>query len=84
MTEKNFTNYFADWISAQAFPPGKQKALLAASELFSQQGYDATSTAQIAKKAGISEATILIPSRINSRPLIIPFKHYMVTCFLRI
>lgn len=50
MTEKNFTNYFADWISAQAFPPGKQKALLAASELFSQQGYDATSTAQIAKK----------------------------------
>lgn len=58
MTEKNFTNYFAEWISAQEFPPGKQKALLAASELFSQQGYDATSTAQIAKKAGISEATI--------------------------
>ena len=37
---------------------GQEKALLSAINLFAKQGYDATSTAQIAKNAGISEATI--------------------------
>jgi len=58
MITKNFESYFEDWIKAQSFPPGKSKALLSASQLFSQRGYDATSTAQIAKHAWVSEATI--------------------------
>lgn len=43
---------------ASSFPRGQKKTLLAAIELFSQQGFDGTSTAQIAEKAGVSQATI--------------------------
>ena len=39
-------------------PAGKKKTLIAATQLFSQQGYSGTSTAQIAEKAGVSQATI--------------------------
>lgn len=39
-------------------PKGKKNVLLSAIELFSRQGYAATSTAQIANKAGVSQATI--------------------------
>jgi len=39
-------------------PKGKKSALVAALELFSAQGFDGTSTVQIAERAGISQATI--------------------------
>ncbi len=39
-------------------PHGKKAALLAALKLFSTQGYDKTSTVQIAQDAGISQATV--------------------------
>lgn len=45
-------------IEEKKFPPGKKKTLLTAITLFSSQGFAATSTAQIAKQAGISEGTI--------------------------
>lgn len=41
-----------------AMPAGKKKVLLAAIHLFARQGFAATTTAQIAKKAGVSEGTI--------------------------
>ncbi len=58
MTTTNIDQHFATWVKEQDFQPAKQKALLAASQLFSTQGYAATSTAQIAKTAGIGEGTI--------------------------
>ncbi|MFC6261735.1 TetR/AcrR family transcriptional regulator [Levilactobacillus fujinensis] len=39
-------------------PKGKKAALVAAMELFSETGFDGTSTVQVAEKAGISQATI--------------------------
>lgn len=45
-------------IKKQNYPAGKTKTLLAAIKLFSQQGFAATSTAQIADTAGVSQGTI--------------------------
>ena len=45
-------------IAEEKMPNGKKKTLLTAIDLFSKQGYSATSTSQIAKEAGVSEATI--------------------------
>lgn len=45
-------------IEQEDIPKGKKKTLLAAIDLFGKQGYAATSTSQIAKEGGISEATI--------------------------
>ncbi|KRK63686.1 TetR family transcriptional regulator [Companilactobacillus tucceti DSM 20183] len=56
--ESNIFNNYRDWLDAQKMPKGKRSALLAGLELFAQNGYDGTSTAQIAEKAGISQATI--------------------------
>ena len=39
-------------------PPGKKKTLEAAIKLFAKQGYNGTSTLQIAKVAGVSQATV--------------------------
>lgn len=39
-------------------PPGKKRALATAIELFASQGFDGTSTLQIAAQAGVSQATI--------------------------
>ena len=49
---------FDSWLENAVMPPGKRKTLRAAAKLFSEQGYDRTSTAQIAKTAGISEGTV--------------------------
>lgn len=49
---------FKEQLESASMPPGQRKAMLAAIKLFSEQGYHATSTAQIAKEAGISQATI--------------------------
>lgn len=39
-------------------PPGRNKVLIASLKLFAEQGFYQTTTAQIAKKAGVSEGTI--------------------------
>lgn len=49
---------YGEWLKNDNLPPGKKKTLQAALELFSEQGYNGTSTAQIATKAGVSQATI--------------------------
>lgn len=45
-------------INDQDIPAGKKKVMLASIHLFAQQGFSATTTAQIAQKAGVSEGTI--------------------------
>lgn len=52
-----FDNY-KTWLDEQKIPKGQKKALLAGLDLFAKQGYNGTSTAQIAEKAEISQATI--------------------------
>lgn len=57
MTENILKSYFS--ISHdETFPPGKKKTIEAAIKLFAKQGYHGTSTLQIAKEAGVSQATI--------------------------
>ncbi len=57
MTENILQSYFS--ISHdETFPPGKKKTIEAAIKLFAKQGYHGTSTLQIAKEAGVSQATI--------------------------
>lgn len=52
-----FLNYH-DWLARQVMPKGQKAALLAAMALFAEQGFDGTTTNDIAKRAGISQATI--------------------------
>ncbi|MGQ4558123.1 TetR/AcrR family transcriptional regulator [Levilactobacillus hammesii] len=52
-----FVNY-RDWLEQQKMPKGKKAALVAAMTLFSENGFDGTSTVDVAKAAGISQATI--------------------------
>ena len=62
MTENILQSYFS--IShAETFPPGKKKTIEAAIKLFAKQGYHGTSTLQIAKEAGVSQAlySIIVP-----------------------
>lgn len=47
-----------DWLMTSDMPFGKKQVLKAAINLFSKQGYDGTSTAQIAEASGMSQATI--------------------------
>lgn len=47
-----------DWLAVEKMPNGKKRVLQAAVTLFSQQGYDGTSTAQIAEMSKMSQATI--------------------------
>ena len=57
MTENILQSYFS--ISHdETFPPGKKKTIEAAIKLFAKQGYHGTSTLQIAKEAGVSQATV--------------------------
>ncbi|MFC6322495.1 TetR/AcrR family transcriptional regulator [Companilactobacillus baiquanensis] len=56
--ENNMFNNYREWLNEQKMPKGKRSALLAGLELFAKNGYDGTSTAQIAETAGISQATI--------------------------
>ena len=43
---------------AKPMPPGKKKALAAAKTLFAKQGYQKTTTQEIADLAGVSQATV--------------------------
>ena len=45
-------------INNKDMPAGKKKVLAAALELFSNNGFHATTTAKIAQLAGVSEGTI--------------------------
>ena len=57
MTENILKSYFS--ISHdETFPPGKKKTIETAIKLFAKQGYHGTSTLQIAKEAGVSQATV--------------------------
>ena len=58
MKKKTILFSYQDWLQVHEMPAGKKKTLIAATQLFSQQGYSVTSTAQIAEKAGVSQATI--------------------------
>lgn len=57
MNDNIFTNY-RTWLTEQKMPNGKKVVLLSGLNLFAQQGYDGTSTSQIADNAGVSQATI--------------------------
>ena len=54
MNNSNILHNYKEWLEHHQMPAGKKKTLVAAIELFSQQGYNGTSTAQIAEKAGVS------------------------------
>ncbi|AXN36571.1 MULTISPECIES: TetR/AcrR family transcriptional regulator [Latilactobacillus] len=56
--ESNLFNDYQEWFDQQEMPAGKRRVLKAGVELFAKQGYDGTSTAQIATQAGVSQATI--------------------------
>ena len=58
MKKKTILFSYLDWLKVHEMPAGKKKTLIAATQLFSQQGYSGTSTAQIAEKAGVSQANI--------------------------
>ncbi|ATO44536.1 TetR/AcrR family transcriptional regulator [Loigolactobacillus coryniformis] len=56
--ETNIFNNYRQWITEQKMPKGRRVVLLAGLDLFAQQGYNGTATAQIAEKAAVSQATI--------------------------
>jgi len=56
--EPNIFNNYRDWLEHEKMPKGKKASLVAAMELFSETGFDGTSTVQVAERAGISQATI--------------------------
>ncbi|WP_056950581.1 TetR/AcrR family transcriptional regulator [Latilactobacillus fuchuensis] len=58
MDNKINNNITDDLLYKNSIPIGKKKILIAAIELFYEQGFDRTSTLQIAKRSGISEGTI--------------------------
>ena len=57
MKENILSSYF-DIMKEEKMPPGKKKTIEAAIKLFAKQGYNGTSTLQIAKEAGVSQATV--------------------------
>ena len=58
MNHQNLLSGHQAFLEAEKMPAGRKKTLKTAIQLFSKQGYHATSTAQIADAAGISQATI--------------------------
>lgn len=58
MSEGIVTKDFLSWIDQIEMPNGKKKVILAALQLFAEQGFDGTSTQQIAEESGMSQATI--------------------------
>lgn len=49
---------FKTWVDQADMPKGKKQVALAAIKLFSEDGFDGTSTKAIAQEAGVSQATI--------------------------
>lgn len=58
MAEQELSQDFKKWVGQSDMPTGKKKVVLAALELFSKKGFDGTSTQEIAKTSGMSQATI--------------------------
>lgn len=58
MTGKQIFEDYRDWLQNEQIPNGKKKVVEASLDLFSTQGFNGTSTKQIAQKSGMSEATI--------------------------
>lgn len=55
---ENILSSYLDITKEERMPPGKKKTLESAIKLFAKQGYNGTSTLQIAKEAGVSQATV--------------------------
>ena len=55
---ENILSSYLDITKDEKMPPGKKKTLESAIKLFAKQGYNGTSTLQIAKEAGVSQATV--------------------------
>ena len=55
---ENILSSYLDITKEEKMPPGKKKTLEAAIKLFAKQGYNGTSTLQIAKVAGVSQAMV--------------------------
>ena len=55
---ENILSSYLDITKDEKMPPGKKKTLESAIKLFAKQGYNGTSTLQIAKVAGVSQATV--------------------------
>jgi AcrR family transcriptional regulator len=59
MPEQNQNNLFEELLNQDETLTEKQKKILeSAIEIFAEKGYSATSTSEIAKKAGVAEGTI--------------------------
>ncbi|MFC6176342.1 TetR/AcrR family transcriptional regulator [Companilactobacillus huachuanensis] len=58
MAEQQIASDFKTWVGNSDMPAGKKKVVLAALKLFSEKGFDGTSTQEIAKASGMSQATI--------------------------
>lgn len=58
MSEELIKHDFKAWVDQTDMPNGKRKVILAALKLFAEQGFDGTSTQQIATESGMSQATI--------------------------
>ena len=56
--KENILSSYLDIMKEEKMPPGKKKTIEAAIKLFAKQGYNGTSTLQIAKVAGVSQATV--------------------------
>ena len=55
---QNIIKDYLQILAEEKMPPGKKRVLATAIELFASQGFDGTSTLQIAAQAGVSQATI--------------------------
>lgn len=55
---ENILSSHLDITKDEKMPPSKKKTLESAIKLFAKQGYNGTSTLQIAKEAGVSQATV--------------------------
>ena len=58
MENKTILEDYEEILGNKKLTNGQEKALLSAINLFAKQGYDATSTAQIAKNAGDRKSVV--------------------------
>ena len=56
--DKTIFESFEDYLEKADYPQGKKKIMRSAVDLISTKGYNGTSTLNIAKHAGLSQATL--------------------------